>query len=164
MNFITKIRALEANGYGVWKSHIKKKWEDDEARRTVELNSVQAKMENVRNCENPAIARAFTRMVEYQGKGWQLTVTHFSHDFNSHFDADCDVSTAVLRFFIRQWCRLAVYHWGNSVGSRESKCTNHRQPQVSKERCLKYTEPWADRQTLELLYIFKRSSWLSSSL
>jgi len=69
MNFITKIRALEANGYGVWKSHIKKKWEDDEARRTVELNSVQAKMENVRNCENPAIARAFTRMVEYQGKG-----------------------------------------------------------------------------------------------
>jgi len=67
MNFIRKIRTLEANGYGVWKSHILKKWEDDENRRTVELNSVQTKMENVKSCEDPAIARAFTRMVDHQG-------------------------------------------------------------------------------------------------
>ena len=67
MNFISKIRTLEANGYGVWKSHILKKWENDEDRRTVELNSVQTKMENVARCENPAIARAFTRMIDHKG-------------------------------------------------------------------------------------------------
>ena len=70
MNFIRKIRTLEANGYGVWKSHILKKWEDDENRRTVELNSVQTKMENVKSCEDPAIARAFTRMVDHQGRSF----------------------------------------------------------------------------------------------
>lgn len=67
MTFITKIRKLEANGYGVWESHIHKKWENDENRRTVELNSVKEKKEKVAKCENPAIARALTRMVDYQG-------------------------------------------------------------------------------------------------
>ena len=67
MNFITKIRELEANGYAVWKSHIYKKWEDNEDRRTVELNSVDGKVRKVAECEDPAIARAFTRMIDHQG-------------------------------------------------------------------------------------------------
>lgn len=67
MNFIAKIRELEANGYAVWKSHIYKKWEDNENRRTVELNSVDGKMRRVSECEDPAIARAFTRMIDHQG-------------------------------------------------------------------------------------------------
>ena len=73
MNFISKIRMLEANGYAVWKSHIYKKWENNEDRRTVELNSVDDKMSKVAQCEDPAIARAFTRMIDHQGKGtlWQ---------------------------------------------------------------------------------------------
>ena len=67
MNFISKIRTLEANVFGVWKSHILKKYENDEDRRTMELKSVQAKMENVAKRENLAIARSFTRMTDYQG-------------------------------------------------------------------------------------------------
>jgi len=67
MNFITKIRMLEANGYAVWKSHLYKKFADDEDRRTVELNSVVDKMKKVAQCEDPAIARAFTRMIDHQG-------------------------------------------------------------------------------------------------
>jgi len=67
MNFISKIRMLEANGYAVWKSHIYKKWENNEDRRTVELNSVDDKMSKVAQCEDPAIARAFTRMIDHQG-------------------------------------------------------------------------------------------------
>lgn len=71
MNFISKIRMLEANGYAVWKSHIYKKWESNEDRRTVELNSVDDKMSKVAQCEDPAIARAFTRMIDHQGM-WTL--------------------------------------------------------------------------------------------
>ena len=67
MSFITKIRMLEANGYAVWKSHLYKKYEDDEDRRTVELNSVEKKIKRVAQCEDPAIARAFTRMIDHQG-------------------------------------------------------------------------------------------------
>ncbi|PFX28976.1 hypothetical protein AWC38_SpisGene6250 [Stylophora pistillata] len=67
MNFIARIRLLEANGYAVWKSHIYKKYEDNEYRQTVELNSVDNKMRNVAQCEDPAIARAFTRMIDHQG-------------------------------------------------------------------------------------------------
>ena len=76
MNFIAKIRMLEANGYAVWKSHIYKKWEANEDRRTVELNSVDDKMSKVAQCEDPAIARAFTRMIDHQGKGtlWQWDI------------------------------------------------------------------------------------------
>jgi len=64
MNFIRKIRTLEANGYGVWKSHIKKKWENDKKRQKVELRNDERYMKKVASCENPAIARAFTRMIE----------------------------------------------------------------------------------------------------
>ena len=67
MSFITKIRMLEANGYAVWKSHLYKKFADNEDRRTVELNSVVEKMKKVAQCEDPAIARAFTRMIDHQG-------------------------------------------------------------------------------------------------
>ncbi|PFX15438.1 Tolloid-like protein 2 [Stylophora pistillata] len=66
MNFIARIRLLEANGYAVSKSHIYKKYEDNEYRRTVELNSVDNKMKKVAQCEDPAIARAFTRMIDHQ--------------------------------------------------------------------------------------------------
>ena len=73
MNFISKIRMLEANCYAVWKSRIYKKWENNEDRRTVELNNVDDKMSKVAQCEDPAIARAFTRMIDHQGKEtlWQ---------------------------------------------------------------------------------------------
>ena len=76
MNFIAKIRTLEANGYGVWKSHIKKKWENDENRRKVELRSVEKYMKKVARCENPAIARAFTRMIDHQGLNVKVTGFH----------------------------------------------------------------------------------------
>ena len=67
MNFISKIRMLEADGYGVWRGHILKKYESEENRRNVELNSLESKINNVEKCENPAIARAFTRMIDRQG-------------------------------------------------------------------------------------------------
>ena len=67
MNFIRKIRTLEVNGYDVWKSHIKKKWENDKNRQKVELRSVERYLKKVASCENPAIARAFTKMIDYQG-------------------------------------------------------------------------------------------------
>ena len=68
MTFITRIRMLEANGYAVWKGHIEKKYEDNEDRRTLELDSVNNKMGRVAECEDPAIARAFTRMIDHQGR------------------------------------------------------------------------------------------------
>jgi len=67
MNFIANIRVLKANGYTIWKSQIYEKWEDNEHRRTVELKSVQDTMKRVAQCEDPAIARAFTKMIDLQG-------------------------------------------------------------------------------------------------
>ena len=67
MNFITNIRMLEANAYGVWKSHILKKYENDEERQKMETNNIQMKIDNVAKRENAAIARAFTRITDYQG-------------------------------------------------------------------------------------------------
>ncbi|KAL9964336.1 hypothetical protein ACROYT_G027964 [Oculina patagonica] len=67
MHFITKIRMLQTNGYGVWKSHLYKKFEDNEDRRTVELNVFEKRMKDVAECEDPAIAKAFTRMIDHQG-------------------------------------------------------------------------------------------------
>ena len=58
---------LEANAYGVWKSHILMKYENDEERQIMETNNIQMKIDNVAKRENAAIARAFTRITDYQG-------------------------------------------------------------------------------------------------
>lgn len=48
------------------KSH-QKEMGNDKIRQKVELRSVERYMKKVASCENPAIARAFTKMIDYQG-------------------------------------------------------------------------------------------------
>ena len=67
MEFISRFRLLEANGYAVRKNFVKKKYKDDTARKNVEVRKINTRMEKTKTWEDPAIARAMSRMVDHQG-------------------------------------------------------------------------------------------------
>ena len=67
MEFISRVRLLEANGYAVRKNFVKKKYKDDTALMNNELGKINTRMEQTKTCEDPAIAKAMSRMVDHQG-------------------------------------------------------------------------------------------------
>ena len=67
MEFISRVRLLEVNGYAVRKNFVKKKYKDNTARKNIEVNKIDSRMEETKTCEDPAIARAMSRMVDHQG-------------------------------------------------------------------------------------------------
>lgn len=67
MGFISRVRLLEANGYAARKNFVKKKYKDDTARKDIELRKINTRMEETKTWEDPAIARAMSRMVDHQG-------------------------------------------------------------------------------------------------
>ena len=67
MEFISRVRLLEANGYAVRKNFVKKKYKDDTARKNIEIRKIDTRMEETKACEDPAIAKAMSRMVDHQG-------------------------------------------------------------------------------------------------
>lgn len=67
MEFISRVRLLEANGYAVRKNFVKKKYKGDTARKNIEVRKINTRMEETKRCEDPAIARAMSRMVDHQG-------------------------------------------------------------------------------------------------
>lgn len=67
MEFISRVRLLEANGYAVRKNFVQKKYKDDTVRKNIEVRKINTRMEETKSCEDPAIARAMSRMVDHQG-------------------------------------------------------------------------------------------------
>ena len=67
MEFISRVRLLEANGYAVRKNFVKKKYEDNTPRKNIEIRKIDTRMEETKACEDPAIAKAMSRMVDHQG-------------------------------------------------------------------------------------------------
>ena len=67
MEFISRVRLLEANGYAVRMNFVKKKYKDDTARKNIEVRKINTRMEQTKTCEDPAIAKAMSRMVDHQG-------------------------------------------------------------------------------------------------
>ena len=67
MNFISRVRLLETNGYAIRKNYIKKKYEDNEERKNTELRRISSRVEELTTCEDPAIATAMSTMVDHQG-------------------------------------------------------------------------------------------------
>lgn len=67
MKFISRVRLLEANGYAVRKNFVQKKYKDDTVRKNIEVRKINTRMEETKTCEDPAIARAMSRMVDNQG-------------------------------------------------------------------------------------------------
>lgn len=67
MEFISRVRLLEANGYAVRKNFVQKKYKDDTVRKNIEVRKINTRMEETKTCEDPAIARAMSRMVDNQG-------------------------------------------------------------------------------------------------
>ena len=78
MEFISRVRLLEANGYAVRKNFVKKKYKDDTARKNIEVRKINTRMEETKTCEDPAIARAMSRMVDHQG--WSV-LKNFSIEY-----------------------------------------------------------------------------------
>ena len=68
MEFISRVRLLEANGYAVRMNFVKKKYRDDTARKNIEVRKINTRMEQTKTCEDPAIAKAMSRMVDHQGR------------------------------------------------------------------------------------------------
>lgn len=67
MEFISRVRLLEANGYAVRTNFVMKKYKDNTARKYTELTKINTRMEQTKTCEDSAIARAMSRMVDHQG-------------------------------------------------------------------------------------------------
>ena len=67
MEFISRVRLLEANGYAVRKNFVQKKYKDDTVRKNIEVRKINTRMGETKTCEDPAIARAMSRMVDNQG-------------------------------------------------------------------------------------------------
>ena len=67
MEFISRVRFLEANGYAVRKNFVEKKYRNNTERKNVEIGKIDTRMEEIKTCEDPAIARAMSRMVDHQG-------------------------------------------------------------------------------------------------
>lgn len=47
---------------------VKKKYRDDTARKNIEVRKINTRMEQTKTCEDPAIAKAMSRMVDHQGR------------------------------------------------------------------------------------------------
>ena len=67
MNFISRVRLLETNGYAIRKNYIEEKYESNVARKDVETIKINSRIEETTQCEDPAIARAMSTMVDHQG-------------------------------------------------------------------------------------------------
>ena len=78
MEFISRVRLLEANGYAVRKNFVMKKYKDNTARKNTEVRRINTRMEQTKRCEDPAIARAMSRMVDHQG-WWVLKNVSLEH-------------------------------------------------------------------------------------
>ena len=84
MEFISRVRLLEANGYAVRKNFVKKKYRNNTARRNIEVRAIDNRMEETKTCEDPAIARAMSRMVDHQG-WWVLKNVSLEHGKKKYF-------------------------------------------------------------------------------
>ena len=84
MAFISRVRLLEANGYAVRKNFVMKKYKDNTARNCTEVRTINTRMERTKTCEDPAIARAMSRMVDHQG-WWVLKNVSLEHGKKKYF-------------------------------------------------------------------------------
>ena len=84
MEFISRVRLLEANGYAVRKNFVMKKYKDNTARNNTEVRRINTRMEQTKRCEDPAIARAMSRMVDHQG-WWILKNVSLEHRKKNYF-------------------------------------------------------------------------------
>ena len=84
MEFISRFRLLEANGYAVRKNFVKKKYKDDTARKNIEVRKINTRMEKTKTWEGPAIARAMSRMVDHQG-WWVLKNVSLEYGKKKYF-------------------------------------------------------------------------------